>query len=309
MKKFIISLASLALAASSANAQLSDLVTSTTPFQVVGAGMRVGVGSLKQEGFGIQNGMGVNAGIDGVYTYYFKSLGKSKPFIGVRSGLGVSLTNNNVSRSSYEVKFSDIVVKDKDKDVKMSYQLISSNIDEKNTQIAIEVPIMGSVLYKQLYGNLGVRIGIPVVSKYKITMDAPTTVITLEDYGVTINDSKVLGGYIPESESSKSGDFDGATFNLSLAFEGGYVFEMGGNWLCVGAYFDYGLVNNFSAGGSNLVDVDFSPLSQTPSGPATVSVNSLTQSHAEKMGFFDVGVRATYSWPMIKSGKSKKGKK
>jgi len=304
MKKLIISLASMALAVTSANAQMSDLVTSTNPFQLVGAGLRIGAGSLKQEGFDIKSGMGLNTGIEGEYSYYFYSLGKSKPFIGVRTGLAVSFTNNSVSKDAYEYSLPEFA----QDGVKMAYSLKSSKIDEKNSQIAIEVPIMGSVLYKQLYGNLGVRIGIPIVSKYKITMNDPTTTITLTDYDVTIKDSKVLGGSIPASESSKSDSFDGASFNMSLAFEGGYMLEIGENWLSIGAYFDYGLVNNFSAGKGNLVDVDFSTLDPKESKPATVSVNSLTQSHAEKMGFFDVGVRAVYSWPNIGS-KSKKSKK
>lgn len=296
----------MALAASAANAQMTDLVTASDPFQVVGAGMRVGVGSLMQDGANIERSMGLNAAVDGQYTYYFANSGKSKPIFGIRSGLAFAFTNNSVSMSDYALE-QELTVKDGSKDLKLKYDLTVQGIDEKISQLSIEVPVMASMMYKQLFANLGVRVGIPVISKYKQTLDGYSTSVTITDYNISIKNSKALG-CISESEADKKDSFEGASFNLSLAFEGGYTFVIAQNWLSVGAYVDFGLVNNYDGGKGSLLDVDFTTLDPQNNIPATATVNSLTKSSADKLGNFDAGIRAVYSWPMLKSGKAK-GKK
>lgn len=290
MKKIIISIASIALA-TVANAQMSDLTTNTGQIQVVGAGLRVGAGSFMQNGDDISAKMGFSGAVDGVYGLYFKRKDKTKPYFGIRSGLSVAYAQNKVSAD----EFSDSYKVEKD-NINISYNNMLSNLEETNRQLSVEVPVMASMIYKRLFANLGVRIGIPVMSKYKLTIGGNNIAATISDDGnfsnIEIDNAEALGKL--ESTSFDGKIDDAASFKMSLAFEGGYVFTVANNWLSVGAFFNYGLVSNYDGGKGYVVECN------PESIPATINVNSLTQSRSDKMNDMSFGVKAAYCWPKMK---------
>lgn len=297
MKKLIISAASLVLAVVCANAQMTELVSSTGPFQTVGSGARLGMGSMMQSGDDLSSAMGFNGALEGQYTYYFARKGKNAPYFGVRSGLSISYLQNTVKQG----KFEEVYTINADKH-NLTYSISANSLEEKNRQLSVEVPLMATCMYKQLFFSLGVKAGIPMMSKYNLTMSDPMTSVKVEDYGVQIDNAPVLGGF-SESKIDVKDKLDASTFNMSIAFEGGYTMKFMNNWLSLGLYFDYGIVNNFSAGDGKIVKIDMTTINASTQTPATVSVESMTKTLADKMGNMDFGIRAIYSWPMMNGKK------
>lgn len=298
MKKIIISIVSLALA-SMASAQLKDLTTNTDKFQIVGAGLRVGGGSYMQTGDGLTASLGLNGAVDGVYGFYFARSDKSKPYIGIRSGLSIAYGQNKVTASEVSQTYKATFVDGEKGNLDVTYRTIATDVEETNSRIALEVPVMASAIYKCFWANLGVRVGIPIISNYKQDLASASVTAQVTDgqnFDMPIENSLALGRVDGKSFDDK---LEGPSFNVSLAFEGGYAMEVAGNWLMLGAYFNYGLVNNFDGGKVNHIDCDLNSL------PANVTVNSLTKSCADKMGEMSFGIKASYNWQLGNSSGSK----
>ena len=295
MKKIIISIASIALA-TVANAQMSELTTNTGQMQIVGAGLRVGAGSFRQNGDDLSAKIGFSGAVDGVYGFYFKRKSTARPYIGIRSGLSIAYTQNKVSADNISDKYT-INSNIDGNNLTFNYTTNIVDLEETNRQLSIEVPIMASAIYKRLFANLGVRIGIPVVSKYKLTFENSSSTIQaniVEEgvFDIPTENTKAFGKL---EESSSNDKIDGAaSFKMSLAFEGGYVFTIAKNWLSVGAFFNLGLVSNYDGGKGQVVESDPREI------PATVKINSLTGSRSDKMNDLSFGVKAAYTWPKIK---------
>ncbi len=290
MKKTIILATAVALA-TIANAQMSNLTTSTGSVQVVGAGARLGAGSLMQDGDNLTKKMGFNGAVDGVYTYYFARKDKSKPFFGIRSGLSVAFAQNTVTANEINQDYKLTKVNSVDnKEVSITYNTCVANVEEKNNQLSVEIPVMASMLYNRIFANVGVRVGIPIMSKYKQTIGEASVIAHLDDYDVDVPNEVVFGKVEGTSYNDK---LEAASFKLDLSIEGGYVLTLGKNWLSLGAYFNYGLMSNYDGGDGHLVDCDVENI------PAVVTVNSLTKSRADKMGDMNFGVKAAFCWPKM----------
>lgn len=287
MKKIIILMASVALT-TMVSAQMTELTNNTNAMQVYGVGLRVGAGSFRQNGDDLSAKMGINGAVDGVYTYYFKRSKKASPFWGIRTGVSVAYGQNKVNADEINQSYT-LIADNAGSNVNILYNTKVTDVEETNRQLSVEVPIMASMLYKQLFANLGVRVGIPVMSKYKQTIGTASIAGTVsdDDFEVVIPDKVALGKV---EETSFNDKLDAASFKMSLAFEGGYVFVVGGNWLSVGAYFNMGLVSNYDGGSDNLISCDVSSI------PATVTVNSLTKACSDKMADLNFGVKASFCW-------------
>lgn len=299
MKKLIISIASVALAIS-AGAQIPDLTTNTDKLQIVGAGLRGGLGSFMQDGTGLSTKFGVNGAVDGVYCFYFQRKDSDHPYIGIRSGLSVAYGQNKVTADDVVATFET------EKDgIKISYKSPIKDIEETNRQLSIEVPIMASAIYKSFWANLGVRVAVPIITKYKQEIGDGSGIVANitdnENFDLDVENAYVLGRL---ESNSFDGDFNNAaSVKILAAFEGGYAFDIAGQWLAVGLYFNYGVYSNYDGGNGGHVDANVDEL------PAKISLNSVTESYSDKMNDMSFGIKASYNWQLGKSsGKSSKSK-
>ena len=277
----------------------------------VGAGMRVGFGSMMQKSdVESDRTKGFDGGIDGVFCYFFPQRNTKLPHFGVRTGVSMGYKQNSISMP-VDLEYTTVDAEDR----KVTYHVLADNVKETDRQMSLELPVMFAAWYKNIFANLGLRVGIPAVSRYEQKMSGNHSVTaTFDDYGVSLKDELVTGKISLDDTRMKS-KLDAAGFNLCLALEGGYEFNFLGNQLSAGIYVDYGLVDNFKGSGDNFADADPTAIDASSNTPATVVVHTLTDSYVSSVGIFDIGVRAVYSWrhprksASKKSGRSKGGKR
>lgn len=303
MKKitYIVLLLSL-LCANAVAQRISD--GNSSRWWSVGAGARVGFGSMMQKAdVESDRTKGFDGAVDGVFNYYFNQKNKKLPFFGVRTGISVGYKQNSISMPV------DLTYNTKDAEGRsITYHVVADNVKETDRQMSLELPVMFAAWYKNIFANLGLRVGIPAVSRYEQKMGEHSVTATFDDYGVSLRDELVTGK-ISLDDTRMKAKLDAAGFNLCLAFEGGYEFSFLGNQLSAGIYVDYGLVDNFKGNGNLFADADPSVINPTTNTPASVVVHTLTDSYVNSVGIFDIGVRAVYSWRHPRKGSSKSGNK
>ncbi|MCQ2202032.1 MAG: PorT family protein [Bacteroidales bacterium] len=301
MKKIVYIVLLLSLLSVSAVAQrISDGVSSR--WWTIGAGMRVGFGSMMQKAdVESDRTKGFDGAVDGVFNYYFHHRNTKLPFFGVRTGLSVGYKQNSISMPI------DLTYKTVDSEGRsITYHVLADNVKETDRQMSLELPVMFAAWYKNIFANLGLRVGIPAVSRYEQKMGNHSVTATFDDYDVSLTDELVTGK-ISLDDTRMKAKLDAAGFNLCLALEGGYEFDFLGNRLSAGIYVDYGLVDNYKGNGAHFADADPSVIDPSTNTPASVVVNTLTDSYVSSVGIFDIGVRAVYSWrhPRKSASKSK----
>lgn len=267
----------------------------------IGAGMRVGFGSMMQKAdVESDRTKGFDGAVDGVFCYFFDQRNKKLPFFGVRTGLSVGYKQNSISMPI------DLTYKTIDAEGRsITYHVLADKVKETDRQMSLELPVMFAAWYKNFFANLGLRVGIPAVSRYEQKMMGNYSVTaTFDDYDVSLTDELVTGK-ISLDDTRMKAKLDAAGFNLCLALEGGYEFNFLGNQLSTGIYVDYGLVDNFKGNGAYFADADPSVIDPSTNTPASVAVHTLTDSYVSSVGIFDIGVRAVYSWRYPRKGSSK----
>lgn len=267
----------------------------TAPNWSMGAGIRVGLGSMMQDS---KEESDRTKGIDGsaefVYTRFFGQPKSEKPRFGLRTGLSLGYRQNSIMMDDIDLTYNT-------KDAlgnSITYHATAKNVKETDRQFGLQLPVMFAVNYNRIFGNLGLRASIPFLSRYKQTMEDPTLSATYDDMEVTIKDEKVTGKVSNDDKSQKA-KLDAASFSLCLSLEAGYEFHIVGRTLQAGVYVDYGLVDNFKGKGNNFTDADPTAIDGATSTPTTVIVHSLTDSYVNNVGIFCVGLRAVY---IFKSG-------
>ncbi|MCQ2204042.1 MAG: outer membrane beta-barrel protein [Bacteroidales bacterium] len=288
MKKTIYAAILLLLSAGEAMGQRND---DSAMRWSLGAGLRVGMGTMKQETSGVSSdaGKGIDGAAEGIFTIYFAKKWQG-PSLGIRTGVTAGYKQNSLSMPiDLEYPATD------SEGNKLTYHVTADKVKETDRQLSAEVPVMCAAYYKNFVVNLGVKVGFPVMSRYEQKMSNPQLTATYDDLGVSISGEKVTGVIATDDNHTKA-KLEAANFNLCAALEAGYElpFKVLGGKIQVGVYVDYGLIDNFDAKGDKFTEADPSKIDGDTNTPTLVVVRTLTDSYVSNVGIFDVGLRGVY---------------
>lgn len=272
----------------------------------IGAGARVGLGSMmqKSEGESSDRTKGFDGAAEGVFTFYFAHKKKNMPHLGFRTGLSLGYRQNSLTMDKVDLTYKAADAQGNT----IIYHATADDVKETDRQFAVEIPVMFAAYYNRIFANLGLRVGIPALSRYNQTMMNPTLTATYEEFGVTISGERVTGR-VSNDDTKQKAKLDASSFNLCLSLEAGYTFDILSGKLLAGMYADYGLVDNFEGKGKNFTDADPSAIDGATNTPTTVIVHSLTDSYVSNVGIFCMGIRAVYAWQFPKGRNSRAGRK
>lgn len=272
----------------------------------LGVGARVGLGSMMQKSDeeSSDRTKGFDGAAEGVFTYYFQQSNTKMPLMGIRTGLSLGYRQNSLTMDKVDLTYKAADAQGNT----IIYHATADDVKETDRQFAVEIPVMFAAYYNRIFANLGLRVGIPALSRYNQTMMNPTLTATYEEFGVTISGERVTGR-VSNDDTKQKAKLDASSFNLCLSLEAGYTFDILSGKLLAGMYADYGLVDNFEGKGKNFTDADPSAIDGATNTPTTVIVHSLTDSYVSNVGIFCMGIRAVYAWQFPKGRNSRAGRK
>jgi hypothetical protein len=176
----------------------------------------------------------------------------------------------------------------------VDYTVVAKDIKETDHQLQLEVPVMFSLIHDNgLFFNVGPKFMIPLYTPYKQTVNTQDTHITayFPETGITIQDNPVTGQYTGQQPTEKNGiQFN---INVMLTAEIGYEWTLkSGNSLGLGAYANYSVFNTFK----NTTNSEglFNLTAPTDDDKAHLDVLSATHAYADKLGYFDAGIKLAY---------------
>ena len=176
----------------------------------------------------------------------------------------------------------------------VNYTVVAKDIKETDHQLQLEVPLMFSLIHDNgLFFNVGPKFMIPLYTPYKQTVNTQDTHITayFPETGITIQDNPVTGQYTGQQPTEKNGiQFN---INVMLTAEIGYEWLLkSGNSIGLGAYANYSVFNTFK----NTTNSEglFSLTAPTDTDKAHLDVLSATHAYADKLGYFDAGIKLAY---------------
>ncbi len=176
----------------------------------------------------------------------------------------------------------------------VDYTVVAKDIKETDHQLQLEVPVMFSLIHDNgLFFNFGPKFMIPLYTPYKQTVNTTDTHITayFPETGITIQDNPVTGQYTGQQPTEKNGiQFN---INVMLTAEIGYEWTLkSGNSFGLGAYANYSVFNTFK----NTTNSEglFNLTAPTDDDKAHLDVLSATHAYADKLGYFDAGIKLAY---------------
>jgi len=231
---------------------------------------------------------GGDAMLDLQYAHYWTKEGVPAD-LGLIVGLGIGYSQSGMKASvdtSYTVTTTD---------GNIDYTLKADEVNEKDGQIQLEVPIMFSMIHqKGVFFNFGPKFMIPVYTPYNQKITNPQINAYFPAEGIKVS-NEVITGYLKDNQMTNGGSDNGNQFsiNIMLSAELGYEWILkNGNSLGLGAYANYCVYNSFknSASVKSLMDVT------APQGSTVASVNvlSATKTYATGLGYFDAGIKLAY---------------
>ena len=216
-------------------------------------------------------GFGGDAGVG--YTLLFIKM------IGIHIGAGVGIYNAKAKLVDGVIIVTPGLI-DSEGDRFVLHSKLS-NYRENQNAILVNIPIMAQFQILKFYAMGGVKIGIPVSTKYSVS-DAT---ITNEGYYFDYSNwttSQEFAGFGTFTNYNSEGKLKlGVSTMLSL--EAGLKFGKKVAF-CIGAYFDYGLNNS-------LKDSDQPFVNYTNSNTAEFTTNSVLPSLTEKVNFIAAGLK------------------
>jgi hypothetical protein len=237
---------------------------------------------------------GGDALLDLQYAHYWTK--ENRPVdLGIIVGLGVGYAQSGMKAAvdtAYTVSTSDGDI---------DYTLKADEVKENDGQIQLEVPLMFSLIHeKGLFFNIGPKFMIPVYTPYKQNIKNPNINAYFPAEGVNVS-NEVITGLVQDNQLNTKGTDNGTQFkiNVMLTAEIGYEWKFqNGNSLGLGAYANYSVFNSFKNQGVNKSLMDVTPPSST--GIANVDILSATSTYAEKLGYFDAGIKLAYHFNFYK---------
>ena len=249
---------------------------------------------------------GFDALLDLQYAHYWAKDGRPMDF-GIITGLSIGYARSGM-KTDVNSQFWYKDNSDPTFPMDIKYDIRADKVTEKDGQIQLEIPLMFSLLHDNgLFFNIGPRFMLPVYTPYNQTIaDNDNTYISayFKQIDVPVK-NEVITGILREDQFKQSGTDNGNQFsiNIMLGAEIGYEWILkSGNSLGLGAYANYCVYNSFKNNTSNDPLVKVTP----PQGvdDALVEVLSATKTYANKLGYFDAGVKLAYHFNFPKKRKA-----
>lgn len=236
--------------------------------------------------------------LDLQYAHYWAKDGRPVD-LGLIVGLGIGYQQSGLQKDSDLTAFTKGTV---------DYTVFAKDVKETDHQLQLEVPLMFSLIHENgLFFNVGPKFMIPVYTPYKQTVNTDDTHISayFQETGVTVVDKEVTGVYTGQQPEAKNGiQFN---INVMLTAEIGYEWVLkSGNSLGLGAYANYSVYNTFknTPNAEGLFDLT----APTDTDKAHLDVLSATHAYADKLGYFDAGIKVAYHFNFPKKMKYKASK-
>ena len=225
--------------------------------------------------------------LDLQYAHYWAKDGRPVD-LGIIAGLGIGYQQSGLATNDSTFFKRPSGAYDVD------YTVVANGIKETDHQLQLEIPVMFSLIADNgLFFNIGPKLMIPLYTPYKQTVNKDQTHISayFEETGVTMIDNVVTGKYDGQQPTEKNGiQFN---MNLMLTAEIGYEWVLkSGNSLGLGAYANYGW--NLSYKNNTNSEGLFLLTAPTESDKAHLDVMSATHAYADKLSFFDAGIKLAY---------------
>ena len=264
-------------------------------------GLRGGASSLMHHA---ENGKWLCGGdvvLDLQYAHYWAKDGRPVD-LGIIAGLGIGyqqsgLTTNDSTSFPRPVNGYNV-----------NYSVVAKDIKETDHQLQLEIPVLFSLIADNgVFFNFGPKLMLPLYTPYKQTVNQDDTHISayFEETGVTMIDNVVTGKYEGQQPTEKNGiQFN---MNLMLTAELGYEWVLkSGNSFGLGAYANYGW--NLSYKNTPNAEGLFNLTAPTNSNKAHLDVLSATHAYADKLSFFDAGIKVAYHFNFPKKKQFKDSK-
>ena len=261
-------------------------------------GLRGGVASMMHHVVKGNWTYGGDAVLDLQYAHYWKKDGRSTD-LGLITGLSVGYAQSGL-RTDYD---STAFIKDN-----VNYTVVARKIRETDHSLQVEVPLMFSIVDRSgFFMNLGPKFMMPVYSPFQQTVDEANTHITayFPETGITVIDNPVTGRYTGQQPATDNGvKF---TVNVMMTLELGCEWILNsGNSFGLGAYADYSVFNTYT--NTTSTEGLFKLTPPTDDDKAHLDVLSATKTYADKLGYFDVGLKMAYHFNFPKKRRIKVAK-
>lgn len=268
-------------------------------------GLRGGASSLLHQAQKGDWTCGGDVVLDLQYAHYWAKDGRPVD-LGIIVGLGIGYQQSGLKTAYDSTAFQrpdPYVTTDN-----INYSVIAKDVKETDHQLQLEIPVMFSLIHdKGLFFNVGPKLMIPLYTPYKQTVNQEETHISayFEKTGITVRDNPVTGRYDGQQPEEKNGiQFN---MNLMVTAELGYEWVLkSGNSLGLGAYANYGW--NLSYKNQTNSEGLFNLTAPSATDKAHLEVLSATHAYADKLSFFDAGVKIAYHFNFPKKMKYKASK-
>lgn len=254
-------------------------------------GLRGGASSLLHQAQKGDWTCGGDVVLDLQYAHYWAKDGRPVD-LGIIVGLGVGYQQSGLKTAYDSTAFQrpdPYVATDN-----INYSVVAKDVKETDHQLQLEIPVMFSLIHDNgLFFNVGPKLMIPLYTPYKQTVNQDETHISayFEKTGITVRDNPVTGRYDGQQPEEKNGiQFN---MNLMVTAELGYEWVLkSGNSLGLGAYANYGW--NLSYKNQTNSEGLFNLTAPSATDKAHLEVLSATHAYADKLSFFDAGVKIAY---------------
>jgi len=268
-------------------------------------GLRGGASSLLHQ---VKLGNGLFGGdvmLDLQYGHYWTK--EDRPVdLGIITGLSIGYAQSGMKAGVN----SKGTVKDQD-GLTIDYTIKADEVKESDAQIQLEIPLMFSLIHDNgLFFNVGPRFLLPVYTPYnqQISNNENTYINAyFQELGVDVT-NKEITGKLAENQFKSNGTDNGNqfAFNLLLGAEIGYEWILkNGNSLGLGAYANYCVFSTFKNDKTSTAPL-IQVTAPTNTSNAVVDVLSATKTYADKLGYFDAGVKLAYHFNYARKVKKSK---
>ena len=261
-------------------------------------GLRGGAASLMHHAEKANWTCGGDVVLDLQYAHYWAKDGRPTD-LGLIVGLGIGYAQSGLKVDRDSTAFTTGGV---------DYTVIAKDVKETDHELQLEVPVMFSLIHDcGLFFNIGPKFMIPVYSPYKQSVDQNNTHISayFPTEGITVIDETVTGKYTGQQPTTSNGiQFN---INVMLTAEIGYEWILkSGNSFGLGAYANYSVFNTFknTTSATGLFDLT----APTETTIANLDVLSATKTYADKLGYFDAGIKLAYHFNFPKKKQFKDSK-
>lgn len=259
-------------------------------FNRISIGLRGGAASLMQQTtIDGKWHCGFDTWLDIQYAHYFGNRGSKKalhqPTMGILTGISVGYVQNKLS-ATIDSTYS--VVADGNP---IDYTIQATDVKENDGQIMVEIPIMFTMITdKGFFLNVGPKVSLPIFTHFKQNMQNANIHAYFPEMDVTVTNEQITGAVKNMDNQNK---FNSTKLNVLVGIELGKEWNFKNNTsLGLGAYANYGVYSLYTNDLNKESFIAVTP--PTAQGNAAVDILSLTDAYANKLGYFDGGVKLVY---------------